>query len=88
MARNTDTNFDPEARGLALLGQNLAFTILIRLTSKGLLTRQEASNMLDNISFPLDELQLKNPSDESVPVARAILDGMFRAFQGAYPQPK
>ncbi len=88
MARDTDSNYDPDTRGLALLGQLHSFAILERLTTKGLLTKQEAYNLLDNISFTLDEAQLKNPSDESVPVARATLDATLQAFRVAHLPPK
>ncbi len=88
MAHDTDSGRDADTRGLAILGQCLAFAILIKLTSKGLLTRQEAYNMLDNLSFTLDEAQLKNPSEKSVPAARATLDAMLQVFQVGHPQPK
>ena len=81
MAHHTDPDRDAETRGLALLGQSLSFGILSRLTAKGLLTKQEAQDILDEVLISFEKLQTEKPSDQSVQAARSILDAMIHAVR-------
>ena len=81
MAQDTDPDRDAETRGMAHLGQSLSFGILSRLMAKGLLTKQEVQDILEEILISFEQLQTKDPSDESVQAARLILDAMIHAVR-------
>ncbi len=88
MAHDTNPDRDADTRGLAFVGQGLAFALLGQLAKKGVLTQQEAHDVLDTVLIGLEEFQVGQPGDQSVQAARAILDAMIETFRGAGSQPK
>jgi hypothetical protein len=67
-----------EARGVALVGQGLAFALMTRLRAKGLLTQADVDAIFEGCLTSLEGAQLDSPDDESLKAARVILDAMAR----------
>ncbi len=81
MPRYTNLGLDAETRGMAFIGHSLPFAILKRLTTKNLLTDQDAYEILDALLIGVEEMKTDDPSDESLEAARGMLDGMIRIFR-------
>ena len=72
-----------EARGVAIVGQGLAFALMTRLKAKGVLSQGDVDAIFEGCLTSLEGAQLESPDDQSIQAARVILDGMARiAGQG------
>lgn len=65
-----------EARGVALVGQGLAFALISRLRAKGVLSDTDVDAIFEGCLTSLEDAQLRTPGDQSISAARLILDGM------------
>ena len=81
MTRFTNLSLDAETRGMAFIGHSLPIAILKCLTTKKLLTDQDAYEILDSLLIGVEEMKTNDPTDESLEAARVILDGMIHIFR-------
>jgi hypothetical protein len=66
-----------ETRGWAHANRVVVFALLAQLRRKGLLTDEEVCQVLDQALQALENSQMRNPGDQSVLVARDVLDAMM-----------
>lgn len=63
-----------ETRAIGLVGMAFAYGLIAKLTAKGLLTKDEMSEVFEGVLSTLESTQA--PNDPAIPVARVLVDAM------------
>jgi|SRR5215471_13311187 len=66
-----------ETRGWAHANRVVGYALLAQLRRKGLLTEEEVCQVLGQALQALENAQMRNPGDQSVLIARDVLDAMM-----------
>lgn len=76
---------DAETRGWAHVGRTLSFCILTLLRKRGIISDADAEFTLDQALMSLEGLQMQNPDDQSLLVAREAVQAMIDVLPASPP---